>query len=154
MRFLVTLGSGTLDDPCALACLARGHLFFVCLENLGLLRKARSQGKPYPKLYQSGVRYKLEPYRKRYQELATIPRVLARGWGDCKHLVAWRIAEEWERLLPPDKGPPLNFWAPSAGLPMPLIYWRTDETGKTQIFHAELRHPSGRREDPSRYLGM
>jgi len=150
VRLVVDIGTGRIKDPRAIAQLARGHLLFVCWENLAHLRRARAAGDPYPKLYDAGIRYRLEPYRAAYQELATIPTVYERGWGDCKHLVCWRVAEEWDELLPK-----LPKGASTRGkVPLPLIYWRTDDTGKPYIFHAELRHPDGNREDPSRFLGM
>ncbi len=50
-----------------------------------------------PAIYKSGVRWKMEgvnPCTGRPAEhFATVPEVLAQGWGDCEDLAAWRAAE-------------------------------------------------------------
>jgi hypothetical protein len=45
-----------------------------------------------PDLYESHVRYGREPADRR-EEFATIPVVLAQGWGDCDDLAPWYAAE-------------------------------------------------------------
>jgi hypothetical protein len=52
----------------------------------------------FPHLYSSGVRYKSEPWVGVIEEFAAAPIVLARGWGDCDDLAAWRAAEIVTRL--------------------------------------------------------
>lgn len=44
-----------------------------------------------PRLYQSGVRYQAE--QQSAERWLEIPRVLARGHGDCEDLASWRAAE-------------------------------------------------------------
>lgn len=50
-----------------------------------------------PRLYNSGIRWQMEgvnPCTGRPAEhFATIPEVLAQGWGDCEDLACWRAAE-------------------------------------------------------------
>lgn len=89
-----------------------------------------------PPLYRSGVRYLQEPEDGRPEEFAAIPKVLARGWGDCDDLAPWRVAELQE-----------------AGEKAKIrITWRRGRRGKT--FHVVVRRGDGRIEDPSRLLGM
>lgn len=57
------------------------------------LRAARAAGRPFPKLYESGVRYERE--KRNADEWRTPREVLAAGRGDCEDLTAWRCAELW-----------------------------------------------------------
>ena len=54
------------------------------------LREAREAGRPFPRLYESGVRYAPEDGA---EEWLGPTDVYARGYGDCEDLVAWRVAE-------------------------------------------------------------
>lgn len=95
------------------------------------------------KLYDSKVVYQPEFGTEEWQD---IPTTLARGWGDCEDLAAFRCAE-------------LRHEGIHA---MPHIRWR--QVGKSWRFHALLQWPPtvdangnvrpGRIEDPSRRLGM
>jgi hypothetical protein len=95
---------------------------------------------PLPALYESGVVFRNEPWCSKFETLATAPVVYRRGWGDCAHLVAWRIAE-------------LRNQGVAATC---KIYWRVHKkAGATvRLFHVEVRLPDGSVEDPSRFLGM
>lgn len=143
MRFLISIDTEALE-PRVVAHIARGFMQGVIAQNRVLLRQARAAGRPYPKLYQSGVVFKRErrPLKgePRIQQMVDLRTVLRRGGGDCKHLCAWRVAElqeEGER---------------AANI---KIYWRTRrEDGRPYIFHAEVRRGDGSVEDVSRYLGM
>ncbi len=88
-----------------------------------------------PPLYQAPVRYFFDPNAP--DPWQDIPSTLAKGWGDCEDLACWRIAEY--RV----KG--INA--------RPLIRWRKNPAGKF-IYHALLRLPDGRTEDPSISMGM
>lgn len=149
MRFVMTISTdqiqelaGTKAGARLSALICRRLLDSAILQNRILMRLARLRGRPLPQLYKSGVRYRREPKAATFQELADVNTVYARGWGDCKHLVAIRCAEQLE------KGKQAH----------PLIYWRFDADGLPSIYHAELRHGPrdgvGPREDPSRFLGM
>lgn len=46
-----------------------------------------------PPLYGAGVVYQEEPAGQGFEEFATVPQVITRGWGDCDDLVPWRVAE-------------------------------------------------------------
>lgn len=84
-----------------------------------------------PSLYGSGVRYRREP--KGTEHWQTAPEVLSRGYGDCEDLAAWRAAE-----------------LRVAGIPAQAYVLRTGP----KLFHAVVRYPDGRIEDPSKKLGM
>lgn len=91
---------------------------------------AAARGAPF--LYKSGVRY-----IDTHDEWRDIPRVLSVGGGDCKDLVAWRVAElraqhrtAHPRILMQQTGP------------------------GAFLYHVVVQHGDGRYEDPSKLLGM
>lgn len=88
-----------------------------------------------PSLYQSPVKYFFEPDEP--DPWQDIPSTLRKGYGDCEDLACWRIAEYRVRGIDA----------------RPLIRWRKNDRGKF-IYHALLRLPDGRTEDPSIALGM
>lgn len=63
----------------------------LCLEFLIEINRAYLRDHPAKSLYRSGVVY------GRTDEWDSIPAVIQRGYGDCKSLTAWRIAELRER---------------------------------------------------------
>lgn len=83
-----------------------------------------------PALYRSGVVY------GRTTVWETIPAVLARGYGDCKSLATWLIAEYRSQ------GKQAN----------PTFRWNTNPAGGTD-FHILVLTDKGF-EDPSKVLGM
>lgn len=87
-----------------------------------------------PRLYDSHVIYREE---KRTENWNDIPTVLSKGWGDCEDLACWRIAEH---LI-------------NGVQALPYVTWRVPSGSRT-IYHALVRLPDGRIEDPSRALGM
>jgi len=86
-----------------------------------------------PPLYESGVFYRLMPYRYPWD---TVPTLYARGYGDCKSLAAARIAEL--RLQGMDATPVFRHLSNSKGTMFHILLWRGD----------------GQWECPSRALGM
>lgn len=86
-----------------------------------------------PALYRSGVVYQREPRIIR-EEFATIPQVIAQGWGDCDDLAPWRSAE-----LAEVHG---------------VDAWPDVVSVRPGLFHIIVRRADGRTEDPSRVLGM
>lgn len=82
-----------------------------------------------PLIYNSGVRY------GRTTLWEPIPAVIARGYGDCKSLAPWLIAQYLE------KGTPAK----------PVFRFMT--TPKGQQYHILVQTVGGW-EDPSRALGM
>jgi len=87
-----------------------------------------------PTLYQSPIRYYFDPTAP--DPWQDIPSTLAKGWGDCEDLACWRIAEY--RMKGIDA--------------RPLIRWR--KNGARYTYHALVRLPDGRTEDPSLSMGM
>lgn len=85
-------------------------------------------------LYQAPIKYFFDPNEP--DPWQDIPTTLAKGYGDCEDLACWRIAEY--RVKGIDA--------------RPLIRWRKRD-GK-MIYHALLRLPDGRTEDPSIAMGM
>jgi hypothetical protein len=87
-----------------------------------------------PTLYASGVRYRKDrPGRERWKDAIALLRT---GFGDCKDLVAWRIAELWR------DGEQADIVSELERLPGELV------------FHVSIRRANGRIEDPSILLGM
>ena len=145
----------TIDDerPEVVAALTRAYLEVVVTQNRYLMKK---HGKRIPPLYDSGIRFRIEPWAEKIQHFANCMEILERGHGDCKTLCCYRLAELRESA--PTK-------AQAAKYRMKL-YWRifTDEdplhdgvgTAKARrsmrIYHVQVRHPNGAVEDPSRLL--
>lgn len=88
-----------------------------------------------PRLLTSKVRYRPEYGTEIWQD---IPTTLRQGYGDCEDLAMWRCAE----LIAQGIGA------------MPYITWRTSPGAGNTIYHALVRWPDGKIEDPSRALGM
>jgi len=86
-----------------------------------------------PGLYEARVFYHFMPTRAPWD---TIPTLFARGYGDCKSLVAARIAE-------------LRRHGQTA---RPVF--RHIKSGWGTMFHILLQHDNGNWECPSRILGM
>ena len=83
-----------------------------------------------PWLYASGVRY---AEADESQEIWTdIPETLARGFGSCQDLAAWRLAE-------------LRVRAREAALPVVTAR----RLGARAVTHVVVRRADGRIEDPS-----
>ena len=88
-----------------------------------------------PSLYSSGVIYIEElPGQEDWRDVES---VLKHGGGDCEDLACWRIAEL--RMLGVDA--------------RPRIEWKLKPDGN-QLYHIQVRLPTGEVEDPSTKLGM
>lgn len=87
-----------------------------------------------PHLYDTNIIYNAEKGTETWQDIAT---TLRRGFGDCEDLAAYRCAE-----------------LRAAGIAAkPYIRWRVSGPKKSQ-YHAVVKLPDGRIEDPSAALGM
>lgn len=115
------------------------------------LKRGLREGTVYPPLYASGVVYREE--RPGEEDWPDIPKVLAKGYGDCEDLVAWRVAEL--RVAGHSCEPVLKWqWLPSdylreIGYPRKYIPKRG-----VWLVHCLVRFPDGSIEDPSKLLGM
>ena len=135
MRIITNIDSSALrKNPAAIASVARGFLQGLITYDRLLLRMGA-----VPKLGDSSVIFKREPWAGRWDEFADALTCMKRGWGDCEDLVAWRVAELQEagELAANVK-----------------IYWRELPNGEADIYHAEVRRADGRVEDPARERGM
>lgn len=131
MRVVLDVQVDSFDER-GMALIFRTYLHAAALHNAALFKTGR-----YPGLYQSGVVFRNEPWMGRFEEIASIPLVLSRGWGDCDDLCSYRIGE----LLAQGKHATAK------------VYWRRHGT-EVRLYHAEVRMQDGTVEDPSRFLGM
>jgi hypothetical protein len=122
-------------DDRLFATVARGLTEMAVLVNRAYLRLNPGT----PELFRSGVVYQNEPLGLP-DELVDVPTVISRGWGDCMHLCAWRVAELRER------GEAANV----------RFVWNrmVIESQPARLFHVQVRRGNGSIEDPSRILGM
>ena len=102
------------------------------LANLAHLKRHR-----VAPLYRSGVQYRNEPPGLP-DECVDIPLLYRRGFGDCLHLSAARVAEL--RAQGENASIKLKF-APATAT-------------QGRVFHVLVRRGNGQLEDPSRILGM
>lgn len=101
------------------------------LEKLARICAAECRGRRLPPLYRSGVVYRREPPgRERWQSAVETLRV---GGGDCEDLVAWRVGELRARGV----------------AAQPHVY-----RVRPGLMHCVVMLPGGRKEDPSKRLGM
>lgn len=139
MKIAVNIDPRAVPESRAVATIARGFLMGVVLQNCLLIRAGL-----VPRIYESGIEFRPEPWQGKFEEFADCLTVCRRGWGDCDDLVAWRVAEL--RVL---GDPKLGLSPCKATI---KVYWREWFEGRG--FHAEVRLPDGSVEDPSRFLGM
>lgn len=93
----------------------------------------KEYGKSFPRLYESRVVYRPEHGTEIWRDCSI---VLEDGFGDCEDLACWCCAEYRIAGIAAD----------------PYIKWRRVEDDLR--YHAVVRLPDGRIEDPSRALGM
>lgn len=101
------------------------------LEGLVRLNLTQLRRGLVPPLYQSGVRYQRE--QRGREDWQTAAEAYARRVADCEDLAAWRAAEL--RL---------------AGIEARAIVYQAGP----RLKHVVVEYPDGRREDPSKRLGM
>jgi hypothetical protein len=100
------------------------------LDVLASLWARELRSRPLPPLYQSGVRYKPEPWAGSGKEEWADPyTVFRRKWGDCDDLVLWRAAE-----------------LRAAGHAATIQVMRLLDEPR---YHVRVRKPDGSEEDPS-----
>lgn len=130
MLVCLDLQSPELRHSCELFARAvRAALETVALVNYAFLTQHEC-----PPLLDSDVVYGEEP--PGVEEFVDVPVVRSRGWGDCAHLSAWRVAEL--RI----SGEPAAF----------AIEWVDEPHGR--VFHVMVRRGNGDIEDTSALLGM
>ena len=116
------------------------------------LRRGMAIGRPYPRLYETTVRYKEEaPGREDWPD---IPKIIANGWGDCEDLAAYLAAER--RVYDGVAAEPIIKWK---WIPTKELLAAGYPRGKVPrdgiwLVHCLVRLPNGDIEDPSKVLGM
>ena len=116
------------------------------------LRQAvKGLGVPIVPLSASGVYYKEDPEGN--EDWSDVYRTLKRGHGDCKKLVAWRVAELRCNGTPCE--PVIKWqWLPKA-IANELGYSNRFVNGDgLWMVHCQVRFHDGHIEDPSKILGM
>lgn len=89
-----------------------------------------------PMLYESGVRYMEEPPGQ--EDWQDIPTCLKMRAGDCEDLACWRVAELRVRH----------------GVMAKPVFSCKERPNGGMLYHIQVQLPDGRKEDPSRVLGM
>lgn len=117
------------------------------LQTLISINKWQFHQKDYPLLYKSGIYYWTKPPAVEWHD---VPTLLQLGKGDCKDLVAYRIAEisHYHGI----ECKPLIKWKW-------IKVWRKDHRGipfqsRVLLIHVLMQWPDGYIEDPSKILGM
>jgi hypothetical protein len=163
MRFLVSLHN--VKSDATLAKLAHAMLEAVTENNVEILR----ENPQLPALYQSGVRFREEPWAVGVarlpggglEQFTHLLDILERGWGDCAQLCSWRVAElrvgGWRTPdVPAGEDASLRYYVKSA---CPACHPRPCEVPghpeRRRCFHVEVRRQRGNLiEDPSRLLSF
>lgn len=129
-----------MRDPMDVARACRAELFATVQTNVEIIRKCAQLGRPIPSIYDAGIFFCREPWAGKFEEFANILQVIERGWTDCDDACAWVCAAYWARG---------GEWL-KTGI---KIYWRPKTKGQAMtIYHAQVRLPDGKIEDPSRRL--
>lgn len=142
MRFIVTIPDKALTERQVLLC-ANALLGGVVAMNKLLMRWGLV-----------GPLYKQQPeirwVRQRgIEEFADALTTSKRGKGDCAPLAAWRAAE---LQLAQERRAKSGRLKSTEMLPSIVTYIRRKRRPK--LVHVQVRRADGRREDPSRFLGM
>jgi hypothetical protein len=120
------------------------------LEALCKINEGHLADRPYPRLYEAGVRYQRE---QGTEEWLDIPSVIEAGWGDCEDLACWRVAEL--RAQGKHAGPYVRYRNISGVFhyhALVMVYRRAVERGPNGRL-VERFVPAGL-DDPSKALGM
>lgn len=131
-----------VDDDTVLCGFAERILEVIVDNNRYLMRR---YPKRVPPIYQSGVRFRPEPWAGAnplgvaIEQFCPFPQLLERGWADCAQLSPWLVAERREHGDPRAR---LRFYCRTVG----------EGPERRRFFHVETRDGSGRIQDPSRLL--
>jgi len=122
----------------------------MALQTLVSINLWQLRQKNYPLLYDSGIFYRTIPPARQWYDIPTLLKV---GYGDCKNLVAYRVAElkhyynidtkpciKWKFIKEDRDGHPL---IDADGDPLTIL-----------LIHVMVLWPNGTIEDPSKILGM
>ena len=143
----------------------------MALETLVAINKWQLKQRSYPLLYKSGIYYYTNPdpyllthengilYYSPSTEWHDIPTLLKIGKGDCKDLVAYRVAE-LSHYYNIETKPIIKWKWIAKGLNNKFYDWKDRMTEhpnyfqKILLIHVMVQYPDGKIEDPSKILGM
>lgn len=161
MQFVVNLSH--VPNDARLCELAHGLLQQVVSHNCDILREHPE----LPALYDSGVRFRDEPWAVGPQrvpggleQFTHLLEVLARRWGDCAQLCAWRVAElrvgGWRvPESPRGEHATLRYFVRCRCPLCPEQCMIESHPMRSRGFHVEVRRPKAPHiEDPSRRLSF
>ena len=114
----------------------KGRIYLALLECLVAVDEWSLSQWHFPPLYESGVRYEMEPAGNEVWQ--STPALYLRGRGDCEDLTAHLVAE-------------LRHQNDHAA-PNMVLAGRAPFGGR--LFHFNVKRQNGKIEDPSRALGM
>lgn len=132
-------------DPRIVSVKLEYHLRGVALANQLMM-----EAEDFPPLYQSGVRYLVDPDSARTQRVLNCAEVLEAGKADCKSLACYQLGWYWRHAPSP---------AAAAGYAL-VVSWKDYDhdplgvglqpvDGICRVFHIEISKPNGSLEDPS-----
>ena len=120
------------------------------LESLCKINEGHLADRPFPPLYESGVRYQREPGTEEWMD---VPHIIEAGWGDCEDLACWRVAEL--RKMGRHAGPYVRYRTRDGVFhyhALVMHYRRVVKRGRAGV-PVERMVPD-HVEDPSKRLGM
>lgn len=133
-----------MDDDSLLCSFAERILEVVVDNNRYLMQRLGN----VPPLYQSGVRFRPEPWAGPpefggygLEQFTPFPELIRRGFADCAQLCPWLVAERREHGDPKAR---LRFYCRTRG--------DRSDPNRLRSYHVEVRNGDGTIQDPSRWL--
>lgn len=142
MRCVLAMDPLILADSAELQRQVAEVVELVARQNRYLMRKLGRRR--IPRLYDSGVVYRVDPWDSQLQHFPDCVTVVRRRFADCKGLVPYRLAELREEH--PDQHFAVHIY------PRKAAGFGDGVATPTDLLHLQVRLPSGEIEDPSRLL--
>lgn len=147
MIFEVPCGGNEQQVKAFMACL----LNLVAQRNREILTESR-----FPPLYQSGVRYGVDPDIAQVQRLLTVEDIMARRprIACCKSLCCWRVAELRNAARSEQEAALIDFEIEKEDFDRDPIRvgLQPNAHGLVRLWHVNVVRADGRVENPSRRL--
>lgn len=155
LRFVVKLPEADTRDPESVKRRFEPLMFALealVMINVHHLERAIEEGRPLPRLYDSGIRYKEEPPGQ--EDWLDFPTLLQERVGDCEDLACALTAER--RVYDGIPSAPAIRWKFLTADYLRRAGYPRKSIPKDGIFlvHVLSQLPDGRIEDPSKVLGM
>lgn len=123
------------------------------LNGLAQANRLIMRREPIPPLYRAGIPYQIEPWAKEYQSLSTCREAIDRKWMECKSAAAWLLAEYREAQPSEEHARRFDIFVDWKERPRdPVNRGLVPRDGVVRVYHARVRHPDGRLEDPTKRL--